>query len=345
MITTFLEAGLGEVYDFIIGHFFIILPAFMLSGAIGSLINKFKILKYMGPEANKGVSYSLASVVGICLSVCACGIVPLFTGIYSSGVGIGPAITFLFSGPALNITAITLTFLLMGSTMGISRIIVTFAGGIIIGMLFSYIFKKDRLDKKQKPIDDNNRKWWQTFLIFLFLFTLIFLPATDIFNYNMKWSLYGLNFLIILFISWKFLSKEEIKSWVKKTIHFAKKIIIPMLIGVFMIGVLRLYATESDILFWVQGNTWKANFIASVAASILYFGSCVSVPLVAGLMALGLHHGPALTLLLAGPAVSLPTFLAVRKVMGNKKSLVYIIMVIIFSMIAGKLFGSMITLT
>ncbi|MFA5479654.1 MAG: permease [Candidatus Muiribacteriota bacterium] len=340
MFTTLIKSGGFEVYDFILGHIFIILPAFILSGAIGSLVNKFKILKYMGPQANKGVAYTLSSLVGICLSVCACGIVPLFTGIYGTASSIGPSITFLFSGPAINITAIVLTFLLLGTTMGFVRLGVTFFGGILIGLVFSFIFKKDEtLAYTGKPVGDNDRKGWQTFAIFLFLFTLVFIPAVDLFSNPVKWTLYGLNFIIIGVLAKMFLKNEEIKEWYKKTVHFASKIALPMVLGVFMIGVLRVFATETDIIFYVQGNSWTANFIASVAAAIMYFGSCVSVPFVAGLMTLGLSEGPALTLLLAGPAVSLPTFLAVRKVMGWKKSLVYIILVIVFSMVAGKLYG------
>jgi hypothetical protein len=341
MLQQLFYSGINEVYEFVIGHIFIILPAFILSGAIGSLVNKFKILKYCGPDANKFVAYFLTSVVGVCLTVCACGVVPLFSGIYTSGVGIGPAVTFLFSGPAINLTAIVLTFLLLGKKMGIARIVATFLGAYLIGGIFDMLYGKEKpeIDFKKKPIKDNNRKWWQTFLLFFFLFTLTFIPAVNIFKTKIKWTLYALNYVIVAIIAYKFLEKDEIISWMKKTKHFAEKIVLPMLIGVFFIGVFRNWATESDILFWIKGNTWEANFIASVAAAIMYFGSCVSVPFVAGLTALGMHHGPALTLLLAGPAVSLPTFLSIRKVMGNKKSFLYLLLVIIYSMIVGKIFG------
>ncbi|MCK9224894.1 MAG: permease [Candidatus Muirbacterium halophilum] len=342
MLGSLIKAGGINVVNFFIDHIFILIPAFLLSGAIGSLVNKFKILKYMGPESNKFVSYSFASVVGICLSVCACGIVPLFSGIYISGAGLGPAITFLFSGPAINITAITLTFLLLGAKMGVVRIIVTFIGAYLIGFLFSLFFEKNKpvLDKEPKPIEDNNRKWWQTFSVFALLFTFTFLPASKISN-TLKWNLYLINFILLCIVSYLFLNKTEIKKWLKSTWHFFSKIALPMVIGVFMIGVLETYfnADRSTILFWVTGNTWTANFIASLAAALMYFGSCVSVPFVAGLVAMGLHQGPALTLLLAGPAVSLPTFFAIRKIMGIKRASSYLAMVIIFSMIVGKLYG------
>jgi uncharacterized membrane protein YraQ (UPF0718 family) len=342
MLTNLLRAGGMNIVNFFVDHIFILIPAFLLSGAIGSLVNKFKILKYMGPDSNKIASYSFASVVGICLSVCACGIVPLFSGIYISGAGLGPAITFLFSGPAINITAITLTFLLLGAKMGIARIIVTFIGAYLIGYLFSLFFEKNKpvLDKEPKPIEDNNRKWWQTFAVFALLFTFTFIPASKIIN-KLKWNLYIVNFILLCIVSYSFLTRQEIKKWLKSTWHFFSKIIIPMTIGVFMIGVLETYfqADRSTILFWVTGNTWSANFIASIAAALMYFGSCVSVPFVAGLVAMGLHEGPALTLLLAGPAVSLPTFFAIRKIMGFKRAASYLVLVIIFSMIVGKLYG------
>ncbi|PLX16150.1 MAG: hypothetical protein C0601_11035 [Candidatus Muiribacterium halophilum] len=348
MLKEFLMSGYNEVYGFIIGHIFIIIPAFLLSGAIGSLVNKFKILKYCGPQANKAVAYTLSSCVGVCLSVCACGIIPLFGSLYTSGAGIGPAITFLFSGPAINITAIVLTFMMMGTKMGIARMLLTFFGAYLIGIIFSLVFKGNIGDykKEKKPIKDNDRKGWQTSTLFFFLITFTFLPAFDKIPYKLKWTLYGINFLIICFVAWKFLSKDEIISWLKKTRHFTAKIIVPMMIGVFMIGVLRNYFgnSESDIIFFIRGNTWRANFIASIAAAIIYFGSCVSVPFVAALMAMGLHHGPAMALLIAGPAVSFPTFLAIRNIMGFKRSFLYISLVVVFATIVGKLFGSMVVI-
>jgi len=348
MLNEFFMAGCAEVFDFIVGHIFIIIPAFLLSGAIGSLVNKFKILKYCGPQANKAVAYTLSSCVGVCLSVCACGIIPLFGSLYTSGAGIGPAITFLFSGPAINITAIVLTFMMMGTKMGIAWMVLTLFGAYLIGIIFSLIFKGDIGDfkKEKKPIEDNDRKGWQTATLFFFLVTFTFLPAIDKIPNKIKWTLYVINFLVICLVAWKFLKKEEIISWLKKTRHFTAKIIVPMIIGVFMIGVVRNYfnTSESDIIFFIRGNTWKANFIASIAAALIYFGSCVSVPFVAALMAMGVHHGPAMALLIAGPAVSFPTFLAIRNIMGLKKSALYIILVVTFATIVGKLFGSMVSI-
>ncbi|MFW5782408.1 MAG: permease, partial [Candidatus Muiribacteriaceae bacterium] len=199
---------------------------------------------------------------------------------------------------------------------------------------------KPELDKEPKPIADNDRAGWKTFIIFALLFTFTFLPASKISN-TLKWRLYIVNFIILAGAAKIFLTNSELISWMKKTRHFIAKIIIPMVIGVFLIGVIEkgMQIDRSTIAFWVQGNTWTANLIASVAAAVMYFGSCVSVPFVAGLTALGLHDGPALTLLMAGPAVSLPTFFAIRKIMGIKRSLAYLGMVIVFSMVAGKLYG------
>ena len=98
-----------------------LVPAFFIAGAIIVFLNQQAVIKYLGPNANKFIAYSVASVSGAILAVCSCTVLPIFKGIYKKGAGIGPAVSFLYSGPAINILAIVLTAKVLGAELGIAR--------------------------------------------------------------------------------------------------------------------------------------------------------------------------------------------------------------------------------
>jgi uncharacterized membrane protein YraQ (UPF0718 family) len=97
---------------------------------------------------------------------------------------------------------------------------------------------------------------------------------------------------------------------------------------------------EHYISSLVGGNSLMANFFASIFGAFMYFATLTEVPIIQGLLANGMGKGPALTLLLAGPALSLPNMLVIRSVIGNKKTLYYIILVIIMATISGMIYGA-----
>ena len=121
-----------------------LLPAFFIAGVIAVFVSQGAVLKYFGANAKKWVSYTVASVSGGILAVCSCTILPLFTSIYKRGAGLGPAIAFLYSGPAISILSIILTARILGLEMGLARVIgaVTFA--VVIGLVMSFIFRMDK---------------------------------------------------------------------------------------------------------------------------------------------------------------------------------------------------------
>src|SRR4030042_1360715 len=100
---------------------FCLVPAFFIAGAISVFVRKESVIKYLGPKANKFLSYGVASVSGAILAVCSCTVLPLFAGIYMRGAGLGPAIAFLYSGPAINVLAIIMTARILGPEIGIAR--------------------------------------------------------------------------------------------------------------------------------------------------------------------------------------------------------------------------------
>ncbi|MEM4625539.1 MAG: permease, partial [Candidatus Pacearchaeota archaeon] len=119
-----------------------LVPALFIAGAISVFVKKEAVLKYLGHKSKKIVSYSIASVSGAILAVCSCTILPLFAGIRKRGAGLGPAITFLFAGPAINIAAIFLTASVLGFKIGFARAIAAILLSIIIGLTMAFIFRE-----------------------------------------------------------------------------------------------------------------------------------------------------------------------------------------------------------
>jgi uncharacterized protein len=151
-----------------------LLPAFFIAGVISVFVSQASVLKYFGAKAKKWVAYSVASVSGTILAVCSCTILPLFSSIYKRGAGLGPAIAFLYSGPAINILAIILTARILGFEMGLARVIGAVVFAIVIGSVMALIYRKEEKAKAAEQLNfpdiPEKRPVWQTALHF---FTLV----------------------------------------------------------------------------------------------------------------------------------------------------------------------------
>ena len=130
-----------------------LLPAFFIAGVIAVFISKGSVMRYFGANAKKWLSYTVASVSGAILAVCSCTILPLFTSIYKRGAGLGPAIAFLYSGPAISILSIILTWSILGTEMGIARMIGAILFAVIIGLIMAFIFRKEEKVKQEEQIN------------------------------------------------------------------------------------------------------------------------------------------------------------------------------------------------
>lgn len=194
-----------------------LVPAFFVAGAIAVFINQASVMKYLGAGANKILAYSVASVSGSILAVCSCTVLPLFSGIYKMGAGLGPAVTFLYSGPAINIMAILLTARVLGLELSIARSVGAIIFSIIIGLLMQLIFRKEELEKQKaqiiQPSPKTDRPLWKNLVYFSTMVgILIFatwgkpLDAGGIWSliYSFKWVLTSLFSLAlgILLILW-----------------------------------------------------------------------------------------------------------------------------------------------
>jgi uncharacterized protein len=377
-----------------------LVPAFFIAGAISVFVSQAAVMKYLGPGTNKIMSYGVASVSGAILAVCSCTILPLFAGIWKRGAGLGPAIAFLYSGPAINILAIILTARILGPEIGFARAVGAVFFSIIIGLIMHILFRKEEQAKANAilhmPEPEVERPLWQNIIYFATMI-LILISATwgkpadptgiwAVF-FNLKWYLTG-GFAIVLGImliiwfgvkAYKVLiaggtvltlaivfshepliafsggivaltvllttTRGETEEWFLSTWGFTKQIIPLLLAGVLVAGLL-LGRPGSEGLIpsqWVSSlvgnNSLGANLFASIIGAFMYFATLTEVPILQGLIGAGMGKGPALALLLAGPALSLPNMLVINSILGFKKTAVFVALVIVMATISGLIFG------
>ncbi len=393
-----------------------LLPAFFIAGVIAVFVSQGSVLKYFGANAKKWLSYSVAAISGGILAVCSCTILPLFTSIYKRGAGLGPAIAFLYSGPAISVLSIILTARILGAEMGIARVVGAVSFSIIIGLAMSFIFRKEEKEKQEQQMNivppPEKRPVWQTTLHFFTLVLILVFAnwgapsagdngAWSVIFAN-KWYIVGALSLVLCWSLVKILKlkigwvvagaaltvvstvlaivfvpnpklvplvpmivavaslsaillfdkqDEENKEWALSAWGFAKQILPLLAIGVVTAGFL-LGSTHDNTSIagvipneWIQwavgGNSLLSNFFASFTGAFMYFATLTEVPIIQGLLASGMGKGPALALLLAGPSLSLPNMLVIHGVLGTKKTVTYVALVIVMATISGWVFGNL----
>ncbi len=337
-----------------------LIPAFFIAGAIAVFVSQAAVLKYFGAQAKKVLAYSVASVSGTILAVCSCTVLPLFAGIYTRGAGIGPATAFLYSGPAINVLAITLTAKILGWQLGLARAVGAIFFAVITGLLMAFIFRKDDAARTTGQIyvpdeDGKQRTLLQDSLyiltmVLILIFAAFAKPAegsTGLWPaiFAAKWYI-TIALLIMLGLMLKaWFNKDERADWVQSTWGFMKQIFpllgAGVLVAGFMLGRPGHQALIPDhyIQSLVGGNSVWANLFASFSGALMYFATLTEVPILQGLLGAGMGKGPALALLLAGPALSLPNMLVIGGVMGVKKTATFCIIIVTMSTIAGMLYG------
>ena len=339
-----------------------LVPAFFIAGAISVFLSQASVIKYLGPDSNKFLSYGVASVSGTILAVCSCTVLPLFSGIYKRGAGLGPAAAFLYSGPAINILAIILTARVLGWQLGLARAVGAIFFSVVIGFLMHLVFLKEEKERPtaqgfQMAGSTEERPLWKNVLYFAaMIFILVFANwgkpgAGDgglwslLFQY--KWWITGVFLVMLVYMIFDWFKGDELSEWVSSSWGFAKQIIPLLFLGVLAAGVLlgrpgtEGFIPASAIENLVGGNSIFANFFASIVGAFMYFATLTEVPILEGLMGAGMGKGPALALLLAGPALSLPNMLVIRGVLGTKKTLVFVGLVVIMATITGIIYGAL----
>lgn len=345
---------------------FSLIPAFLIAGAIYQFLDKNAVLKYLGAKTNKVLAYFVASLSGSILTVCSCTVLPLFSGIYKKGAGLGPAMAFLYSGPAINVLAIILTARVLGWQIGLARALGAVIFSVIIGLCMHFIFlseEKERQANGELQFGTSNgeadgRTGLQNILYFVSMIGFMVFanwakPQLGdqslwalIFQY--KWYLAIAFALLFVYILINWFQKQEIMPWLESSWSFTQQILPLLFLGIFFAGLLLGRPGEEGLIpsrfvaSLVGGNSLSANFFASFIGAFMYFATCTEVPILQGLIGSGMGQGPALALLLAGPALSLPNMLVIRSVVGTKKTFVYVVLVVIMATFSGMIYGSIV---
>ncbi len=442
VITRMFVSGLGNLAAYLAAHVLLcLLPAFLIAGAMTALIPKESVTRYLGRNTPMYISYPASAAAGFLLAVCSCTVIPLFAGIYKKGAGLGPAITFLFVAPAVNILALTYTGTVIGMDLAIARLVLSIAFGIGVGIIMAIIFRKEDADHDRATdamfggqasmrkatiifllvlvvllvagtfqigllksvyfefdLAINGFDRWQDFLfrlvpfdpskgeegvsaqgaILIGLLVLIGLAAWrglekihEGFNV-WTWTSAGLVGVTLLFaalgvmpfpggvtlqVTGKFigvmvaiiilgwmiptqLTEDERRDFLWETWRFMKQIFPLLIVGVFIVGMIREIIQPE----WVQAiageNTLIGNFTGVVFGVFMYFPTLVEVPIAQMFLQLGMHRGPLLAYLISDPELSLQSILITATIIGRVKAWVYVGWVALFSAMAGLLYGA-----
>ncbi|MBL9136005.1 MAG: permease [Verrucomicrobiales bacterium] len=385
-----------------------VVPAMFIAGAVTTFLSKEIVLRHLGPTSSKPKAYGVASVSGTVLAVCSCSVLPVFAGIHRLGAGLGPAIAFLYSGPAINVLAIFLTARVLGMPIGIGRAVGAIVFSIVIGWIMAMIFHREESVRVREAMampeaPPPSRPLWKTSLLlsgmvaFLVIsdwynpgnvvvttsggqtFSAISLqetrdevvyqleapwndrpvgakftlPKTEIATvreadtwviwlHHRKWWFAGAVGGVVLLMVWRWLDRTEISEWMGNTWDFSKQIVPLLFGGVFAVGFVGALIPETTVARWVGDNSLSSNLAASVIGAFWYFATLTEIPICEALGKLGMHQGPMLTLLLAGPALSLPSILVLKSVMGWRKTLSFTGLVIGLATLTGWAFGALI---
>ena len=391
-----------------------LVPAFFIAGAISVFVSQASVMKYLGAQANKVLAYAVASVSGSVLAVCSCTVLPLFAGIYKMGAGLGPAATFLYSGPAINVLAIILTARVLGLEIGIARAIGAIIFSVVIGLSMHLIYRKQEIEKAgaqvAMPQVEPRRNLWQNAVYFAAMVGILVFAnwarsgdiravflccpgglstlsvegtllsqdqdrvriqdvsgktyeiSADLVErveeveeknlysliYRSRWIIVSVLLTGFAVMLWFWFTRPELTEWIGASWGLTKQMLPLLLLGVFAAGLLlgRPGPGHEGVIptEWVNaavgGNSIRANLFAAIAGAFMYFATLTEVPILQGLMGAGMGKGPALALLLAGPALSLPNMLVIRSVMGTQKTAVFILLVIAMATVSGILFGT-----
>jgi uncharacterized protein len=455
-IGNLVQTGLGSLAAYLAAHVLLcLLPAFLIAGALAALVPKEAITKYLGRNTPKWISYPAAAIGGFVLAVCSCTIMPLFASIYKKGAGLGPAITFLFVGPAVNILAITLTGVAIGMDIALARVVLSIIFGVGIGLLMAWFFRKSDAEHDQATNQQDAfaqgavvpARTWAFFALLLGILIagtlqvgvltnnyltfelrsgavlagggasapahwayrvqtwldslvppnaalgiegvsvqgvlLIGLLATigvtawkgldhvdEGFNgwtfaalglitatllvasFNVAVARTGLTIgvtgkllaeiVLLAGVWWMAVTKfevYEIQEWLWEMWRFVKQIMPLLLVGVFVAGAARMLIPATWITTLAGSNTIWANMAGVFFGVFMYFPTLVEVPIAQTFLSLGMQRGPLLAYLLSDPELSLQSILITQKIIGKKKTWIYVGLVAVFSTLAGLIFG------
>ncbi|MCS7217328.1 MAG: permease [Candidatus Bipolaricaulota bacterium] len=343
-------SGFKALQDYIALHVLTCLvPAFLLAGALVTFVSREAIVRYMGAATSKLKSFALAAGGSFFVAACSCTVIPVASGLYYSGAGVGPAFILLWVAPAANVLALVYTGALLGARMVIVRLIAALLMAFAVGGIMSLAFGSEERArakpslKAPAPNQQSPRLMGKTDLILVSLLVIALLGPNYIVPRGPYWQKLGVWAAgMVLVFGYAFWTKtrKEILRWLRETWWFVRLVFPLLLVGVFGVGILGALLPEAWVTEWLGGTSLRSSFLATLIGAVSYFATMSEAPFVHKLKGLGMGAGPALALLLTGPGLSLPNWLAIARVFGLKKALVYVPTLIVLGTLLGWVAGN-----
>ena len=318
----------------------VMLPAFLLAGAITVFIPPTVVLRYLGAGSKRWAAYLAAVLAGAVLEICSCNIVPLFASIHKRGAGFGPAITLLYTGPAINILSLIFTFKVLGWQLGVPRLVLPPLLGVLIGVVMAYVFRREEQERQAEvraaaavQLAEDQQPAWRLAAFFGTLLALMIIGGLG--GSQMKWAtwprrmgallpLYG----AVVAMSWRWFDTDQLKEWALETWKLIRQVVPILLVSVLAIG----FLAREVPLTWMRDIHIAATnsqdpigvVVASVFGSLMYFPILSEVAFTKALLkTFTMAAPPAVALLLTGSGLSLPSTILIWRVLGAKKTLLY----------------------
>ncbi len=343
MLYSMLIGGLVALKDYVALHVLTcLIPAFLLAGGIVTFISREAIIGYLGTAVRKLQSFGIAAGGSFFVAACSCTVIPVSSGIYYGGAGIGAAFIILWVAPAANILALTYTGSILGTEMVVARLVSALLMAGVVGAVMAYAFRKEEATRVSTIKESGGPLMERKSLVLLVLLVAWLLAPNYLVIHGPYWQkvvVWAIGLAVVAVYVARNYSRARFNDWMRETWWFVRQIFPLLLIGVFIVGVVGVLLKPEWVQVAVGGEGLKSSFVATMVGAVSYFATMTEAPFVDTLMSLGMGKGPALALLLTGPGLSLPNWLAIARVFGRKKALVYVPTIVVLGTLVGWIAG------
>lgn len=344
MALELLLGGLDALREYVALHVLTcLIPAFLLAGGIVTFISREAIVGYLGAAAGRLRSYGIAAGGSFFVAACSCTVIPVSSGIYYGGAGIGAAFIILWVAPAANILALTYTGSILGGAMVAARLISALLMSVVVGVVMAWAFRKEEATRVS-TIEQRGGPLMERRSVILLILLVVWLLSPNYLviqgPYWQKVVIWAVGLAVVAAYVARNYSRHLVGDWMRETWWFVRQIFPLLLLGVFIVGVVGTLLRPEWVQVALGGEGVRQSFLATMIGAVSYFATMTEAPFVDTLMGLGMGKGPALALLLTGPGLSLPNWLAIAKVFGRKKAMVYVPTIVVLGTLVGWVAGS-----